>query len=136
MVALSKLGKLVACDTETTGLNAWLGDKPFAFSFCNEYGGTAYFQFKVDPFTREVDYHSRQPQFIKLKKFFEDPSITKIFHNAKFDVRMLDLIGIKVKGVLHETMFLAHTIDTSLPSLKLKWLAKYFCKIDTEDETA
>jgi hypothetical protein len=35
-------GKLIACDTETTGLNPWKGDRPFAFSFCNEKGDAGF----------------------------------------------------------------------------------------------
>lgn len=129
---IPKAGHLVACDTETTGLNPWKGDRPFAFSFCDSKGDTAFARFKVNPFNREVEYTSRE--FVDMKKFYENIFITKVFHNAKFDVRMLEQIGIKVCGKVHDTMIAMHCLRTAEPSLGLKPLAERYLGIPTDDE--
>lgn len=128
-------GKLVACDTETTGLFAWKGDRPFAFSFCNKDGETACYEFPVDPMTRRVRYETNPELVEAIKAFFTDPTITKVFHNAKFDVRMIELaFGIKVQGRIEETMFMAHVCNTLESDFKLKRLSKAYLEIDDDDE--
>lgn len=124
--------RVVACDTETTGLNAWAGDRPFAFSFCDDDGNTAYVRWEVDPFTRSVIKPVRS--FRVLRSFFEDKSITKVFHNAKFDVRMLEASGIRTEGPIQETLFAMHAVNNDEPSYQLKTLGAKYCEIDKEDE--
>lgn len=134
-------GKLVACDTETTGLDVWHGDRPFAFSFFDDQGNTAYFEWPVHPKTREVMPVKKELE--QLREFFADERVTKVFHHAKFDVRMLRAIGIEVHGPggnvldggrLEETMFMAHATFTLEPTLRLKSLADKYCEIDTRDQ--
>jgi DNA polymerase I-like protein with 3'-5' exonuclease and polymerase domains len=103
-------GKLVACDTETTGLGVWHGDAPFAFSFWNEYDESYYIE------------------------CFADKSVTKVFHNAKFDVRIMEnAFGIKVRGRIEETMFAAHACNNIEPTFKLKSLAAKYQDIPHDD---
>jgi DNA polymerase I-like protein with 3'-5' exonuclease and polymerase domains len=134
-------GKLVAADTETTGLDHWHDDQPFAFSFCNENGDTAYFEWPVDPLTRKVEPIASELK--QLKDFFEDEEITKSFFNAKFDVRMIETFGIVVAGpggpackggLIEEVMFMAFIFNNFEPSFKLKVLANKYCEIDNSDE--
>jgi DNA polymerase-1 len=124
-------GKLIAVDCETTGLNPWKNDRPFAFSFCNEEGETGYLRWEVDPNTRQIKIGIG---FIELKKFLEDPSIAKVYHNAKFDLRMADKIGIETKGEIHDTMFAMHILRNDEPTLKLKPLAEKYVNIPIDDE--
>ncbi len=126
-------GKLIACDTETTGLNSWKGDSIFAFSFCNEKGESGYVRWEVDPFTRKVKIGSEYEQ---IKKFYEDPTIVKVFHNAKFDIRMLERIHIRVEGEIHDTMFAMHCLRTAEPTLALKPIAAKYANIPADDEEA
>src|SRR5215204_2161274 len=94
---------VVACDTETTGLNAHgspvrrghYPDRPFAFSFTNYEGENEYVRFPVDPFTRRVRYEDNLSAFYALKEFYENPAIIKVFHNAMFDLIMLRYAGIE-----------------------------------------
>lgn len=88
--------KFVAIDTETTGLNVWRGHRMFAAAASFPNGRTLYW--RDEPLTM-------------LKEICEDPTIDKVFQNAKFDVRMLEYAGIEVKGQLWDTMILAHLID-------------------------
>lgn len=133
---------MVACDTETTGLRLWHGDKPFAFSFCNEEGETAYVEWTVNPNTREPEPNARELK--RLRAFFEDDSVTKVFHHAKFDVRALERgWGIRVAGPggllkeggrFEETVFAAHAVNPLEPSFGLKDLARRYCGVSTDDQ--
>jgi len=127
-------GRLIACDTETTGLSPWLGDRIFALSFCNEEGATGYFRWSVDPFTRAVSVPPKD--LLEIKCFFENSSISKVFHNAKFDIRMLSMLGVSVKGVVQDTMFAMHVLRTAEPELGLKPLSKKYLGIPDDDEKA
>jgi DNA polymerase-1 len=86
-----------------------------------------------------VDEFTREPfivlaDLIKLRQFFADESVIKVFHNAKFDIRMLEKIGVGVKGPIEETMFLAGTLNTMEPSLKLKELGRKYLGISVGDQ--
>lgn len=131
---LMALGDLVACDTECTGLNTWKGARPFAFSFCNPKGKTAYISFPVDPFTREVNYDGNPAAYKWLKEFFAAKHITKVFWNAKFDIRMCQAAGIRVRGTFHEGIFAAHACNSDELTFALKPMAKKYCGIPDDDE--
>lgn len=135
-------GNLVACDTETTGLRLWHGDAPFAFSFCNERGDTVYIEWPVHPLTRKVQPDRKE--WNAIRDFMEDRSVTKIFHNGKFDVRAMEKgHGITVCGPggavrdggrLEETMFAAHACNSKEPSYGLKELSDKYCDFGREDQ--
>jgi DNA polymerase I-like protein with 3'-5' exonuclease and polymerase domains len=131
-VRLQDLVSPVAADCETTGLNSWLGDRPFAFSFTDCKGQRAYIRFEVDPFTRKVLYTPKRLK--RLKRFFANPDMVTIWHNGKFDHRMLQSIDIVVRGRSEETMFAAHACNTLEPTLALKPLAKKYCDIPMDDQ--
>lgn len=124
--------KIVAVDTETTGLSPYgtveeLGHypcRPFAFSFTHYDGNDFYVRFPVDNFNRRVCYDAQPSDFKMLRDFFADDSIIKIFHNAAFDLAMLDFAGLPVKGRFYDTRILAHLADSSRHSFALKPLTK------------
>lgn len=125
-------GKVIACDTETTGINFWLGDRPFCFTFCNEEGKTGAFYWSVNPWTREVDNEGYE--WAQMKEFFEDASITKIFHNAKFDLFMLEHIDIRVRGRIEDTLLMSYVLKTNAMTHALKPLAKEYLSFPDDDE--
>lgn len=125
-------GSTIAVDTETTGLDPWHGDEPFAFSFCNEEGRIVYFEWEVDPWTRYVI--PNQDEYDQIKALMEDPSITKVFHYAKFDIRMLNAQGIKTKGRIEDTMIMAHCVNTLEPSFGLKQLSEKYLDYPRKDQ--
>lgn len=125
-------GKIIACDTETTGLNPWLGDRPFAFSFTNEKMESTYFEWYVDPITRKVQINKQDRMF--MRRFFYDDSITKVFHNIKFDQRMLEAVGIRIRGPIHDTMYMMHILNTLEPSFGLKQLALKYLDYSITDQ--
>src|SRR5690606_27989002 len=47
-----------------------------------------------------------------LKPIFEDPSIEKVAHNAKYDILMLKQVGIDVRGLTMDSMIAAFILDS------------------------
>jgi len=47
----------------------------------------------------------------KLRPFYEDPTLGKIAHNAKFDIHMLANEGIKLKGLTWDTQVAMHVLN-------------------------
>lgn len=127
-------GKLLASDTETTGFNTWKGAAPYAFSFCNDDGDTAYFEFPVDPFTREVQYQADKPALRAIRRIYADTSIEFVFFNAKFDIRQIRHNVGPFKGRLHEVMFAAHCCNSDERVFKLKHLANKYADYPKDDE--
>ena len=114
----------LAFDTETTGTNPY-GDfkrwgyypaRPFAWSFCDSSGNTAYVRWKVDPFTRKV-IPSRQ-SYEDIKSIIEDKSITKIAHNLNFDMKMCTFMGMSFRGNFEDTIIGAPVSYTHLDVYK------------------
>ena len=91
--------KSVAFDTETTGLNA-LEAELVGMSFAYEKGKGFYIPFPED----QVE---AQKIIEEIRPFFEDESIEKIAQNLKYDAKVLDKYGIKIKGKKFDTM-IAH----------------------------
>ncbi len=90
------LPNCVAIDTETTGLNPWRGDHMFAAAAAFPNGRRLFW---------------RGTQFEGLREICKDVSVDKVFHNADFDVRMLEKEGIEVKGQVWDTMIFCHLLD-------------------------
>ena len=127
-------GDIIAFDSETTGLSPYHGDLPFAFSFCNETGETAYFEFEVDVFSRKPIPILKLVDRMKL--LLEDKSITKVGHHLKFDARMMKMgLGIRLKGPIHETMFMSHVCKADERSHQLKPLSEHYLDVPKDDET-
>lgn len=60
----------------------------------------------------------------QLKPLFEDSSIEKVAHNIKFDMHMLENIGINIAGRLHDTLVLAKIINENRKSFALRSVAE------------
>jgi len=141
-------GKLLAVDTETTGLDVYRGDRPFLYNFANDQGQTAvvWEDFEVNSATgrfRQIASDGCGPNRLRIKPWMADSSVTKIFHNSKFDLKMLAAFGVQVSGPIHDTMIMAHTLNASgrvggehvgvLKTLSLNTLARKYLG-DTKDD--
>ena len=124
--------EFVSIDTETTGLFHYLGDRPFAVSMCDEDGGTACWEFDVDPFTRKVIHRKRYLD--EIREVVEDPNLTKIMHHMKFDYRMI-LAGLDMAtaGTIHDTMVAARVCNSIEDEIGLKPLAIKYLDYDDTD---
>lgn len=133
---------LVAFDTEGTGLvsygpPAYWGywpARPFAFSFCDSEGNTAYIRWAVDPRTRQVILGPQHEQDA-LAFFLASPNYTKIGHNIAYDLRMCKALGFTVNGQIHDTMVLAHVVTAGDElTYALKPLSKKYLHFPDDDE--
>jgi len=106
-------GPIISCDTETTGLNPYKGDKPFMYQFANMAGDVSIVF--PSPETKDI-----------LKTFFANDKITKVFHNMKFDIKMIRKAKFDIKGRLHDTFLMAKDVDTYAWSFKLENLIKKY----------
>ena len=59
----------------------------------------------------------------RLAPILEDPTTNKVAHNIKFDMHMLENIGIKLAGSLHDTLILAKLINENRKTFVLRALA-------------
>lgn len=88
-------------DTETTGLNAYKGDRLFSAIIADSFG-TYYFNFQ--------SYDGMDPLFLlprsavkDLQIIFNNSDSTWFIHNAKFDMSFLAMEGIEIFGKVHCT---------------------------------
>jgi DNA polymerase-1 len=122
--------KRIAFDTETTGVRPFKGDRPFAVSMCDEHGNIGYWQWPVNPFTREVVYDDRLEE---VRAILENPEWEKIGHNLIFDILMMDRIGISVKGPKLCTLIGAKIAIAEDTSYELKPMAARLFGFPSDD---
>lgn len=136
---------VLALDCETTGLDLRHGCMPFLIATCNLNGVTCCWEWDVDPQTRKPKIPPGDIEGIKKRI----KGKTLVFHNAKFDLRALSLIGITVNLIdgwtngdplsstpcleIHDTLLMSHALSSEGPH-GLKHLAKELLSIDDNDE--
>ncbi|MFK7807205.1 MAG: DNA polymerase I [Saprospiraceae bacterium] len=108
---------LVAFDTETTGLDS-LNTEIVGMSFSWKKHEGCYVPCPADQKEAKAIV-----QF--FKPFFENEKIEKIGHNLKFDMQVLGLYDVDVKGLLYDTM-VAHYVAESEMRHKMDILAETY----------
>jgi DNA polymerase-1 len=112
----------VAVDTEGEGLDP-LRCNLVGISLCtNEH--TAYYI----PFGHRIDEQQLPYNEVRelLAPVFASPTITKYFHNAKFDIHMLAAHGLPVEGPVFDTMIAASLVTKDWQRISLKQLALFY----------
>lgn len=132
---------VVSFDCETTGLCPY-GDikrwgfepaRPFAFSFFDTDGNSAYFRLEVDPFTRRVI--PNKAILKEVQSILVNPKIRKVGHNLGFDIRMSEFSKLLFNGPVEDTMNLAHVITGGDElSYGLKQLGVKYLEYSDDDE--
>lgn len=92
-------------DTETTGLNPYLGDRLFSLILATK-SETYYFNFKHDYPTSEgvsSDYCLPREWIKDFNQVFSNPRSYFFAHNAKFDIHMLHVEGVEISSDVHCT---------------------------------
>jgi DNA polymerase-1 len=148
--------KLVAIDTETTGIYPWGPDRsvhyifghgtkrhvtrrisparPFVVTSCDSDGNTDFVRWPVDPITRRVVPGHRADQ---IQAVLGDATVTKIGHNLRFDLVMLEQAGFTIAGPCYDTMILAHLATAgSAFTYALKPFCKKYLDYPDDDEKA
>ena len=111
---------IISFDVETDGLKAHRGARPFLLGTADEQGEVL----TGEPGTRTWRI---------MKDKLRDPRLAKVAHNLKFELRMLGSMGIPIRGQLHDTMVMAHTLNEYEQSFKLERLAERYLGADTSN---
>lgn len=106
--------KIIAYDSETNGLDS-LTSKMLGFSLSYKQGEGVYIPISNDDTLFESGGIKKEDAFISLSKIFENPDVKLIFHNAKFDIKILvsngyDFIS-KAKCEIIDTMIAAWVLN-------------------------
>ena len=124
---------VISIDTETSGLD-WV--KSHACGIVVGWGVEHNYYLPIDHLEvvdeevirsteKQLDIDAIRPA---LREVFEDATVTKLLHNAKFDLHFLRKLGLEVKGIIHDTVILVHLLDENTQK-SLKYLAnKYIDK--------
>ncbi len=98
--------KSVCFDTETTGLNVFTADL-VGLSFCFSKGEAYYVTLPADKAEISEVLHD-------FKAFFQSEHIEKIGQNIKFDLLMLSMYGIELRGPMFDTMIAHYLVQPEL----------------------
>lgn len=114
-------------DTETTGRDFWHGSKPYLVT---TYDGSEHedWVWRVDPTTRTPIIPDEDVE--ELSNLLADESIEWVMQNAKFDLRALSTIGVRIpKSIwnrLDDTLLMSHAVRSNgfhdLTTLAMKYL--------------
>lgn len=134
---MARKPRYIALDNEATGLHVQKGDRGFSVGLCDENDRTWFWDWPVNPFTRQPDYDS--PQYKKavkeIKVVLKNYDVV-VYHNAKYDRLVLrHNPGMEWIADLpwEDTILFGHVIDASAPR-GLKPRALLCFEIDDDDE--
>ena len=115
LVADLKTQTLICVDTETHGLGAATGLCGICLAWRENHG------VYIPTHLPTGEHLSKQQVVDALQPILEDPAITKVAHNLKYDDQVLKHVGIRMQGPLRDTMIAAFL--TGQPGLKMDDLA-------------
>lgn len=119
---------MFALDTETTGVDLKHGAKPFLVTTCDDHDSQLYWEWFVNPMTREPEIPEGDLDEIAERLSNNEPIV---LHNGKFDVSALTTIRKEFGegwnwGNTHDTLIMAHLLRSNrkkdLTSLALDWI--------------
>jgi DNA polymerase-1 len=118
---------LVAVDTETTSLD-YMRAKLVGISLSTAPGEACYIPFAHDYMGAPEQL---KPEFVleSLKPYLEDPALTKVGQNLKYDMSVLAQHGITLRGIAFDTMLESYVLDSvgsrhDMDSLALNYLGE------------
>jgi DNA polymerase-1 len=114
--------KLFAIDTETTGLNFY-ADQLVGISVCYQPGLAYYIPLAHANIPNQL---SIDLVWHYLKPVLENPSYPKCLHNAKFDQHVLYTAGVKLAGIVFDTMLAANLVVEQWQRVGLKQLSERY----------
>ncbi len=117
-----KKQKRCAIDTESTGTHPLAGDM-VGLSVCSKEGKAYYIPFGHK--TGEVQL-TKDQVLSTLKPLFEDETIEKYLHHAKYDALQLFSAGIELKGIVFDTLLAASLLVGDGQRIGLKYLSDYY----------
>lgn len=106
----------IAVDTETSGVD-WARHARIcgaSVAACGPDGKPQCFYF---PIRHQTGERQLNPEMVMdgMRALLENPHVTKVLHNIKFDERMFLLDGVRILGPRRDTMIEAHFYDENSP---------------------
>ena len=123
--------KIVAFDCETTSLDT-LNTQLVGFSLSSQAGKGIYVPLYTSNLFENLDFIPQEKALEKIARLFNNPQVTVILHNGKFDYKVLRNSGIKINNnkvscKLVDTMiaeWLLNSDKTGKNSYSLEYLAE------------
>lgn len=117
---------IISLDTETTGIDFSHGAKPFLVTTCNTDGVVRFWEFDVDPLTRQPHIHPDDTS--NIQKLLDEAELIYL-QNSQFDAKALATIGIqlpwnKVRDTLVAGHLLASNHKHDLTSMVMEYLGE------------
>ena len=135
IIKLASKSKIIAIDTETTGLDYMDADL-VGVSLSYEPGKAFYIPFGHEK--QDVPQLKEKLVINKLKPFLEKAKDKIIGQNIKFDRNILARYGIKIDSIKNDTMMMSYVLDASATRHNLDALSLYYLdyKTSTFEEVA
>ena len=135
IIKLASKSKIIAIDTETTGLDYMDADL-VGVSLSYEPGKAFYIPFGHEK--QDIPQLKEKVVINKLKPFLEKAKDKIIGQNIKFDRNILARYGIKIDSIKNDTMMMSYVLDASATRHNLDALSSYYLdyKTSTFEEVA
>jgi len=124
-----KKAGLCAFDTETTSLN-YMQAQLVGFSLSVREGEAAYIPLAHD-YPGAPEQIPMEDALKALKEMLEDPKITKVAQNLKYDESIMARYGIAIKGPVHDTMLQSYVLNSVATRHNMDALARHYLDIET-----
>lgn len=118
----------IVFDVETTGTDVWSDYIVGHVITAIKADVHAYIPTKHDDPTPQLDNALVNE---RLRPYYEDESLGKIAHNAKFDIHMLDREGIELRGLTWDTLEAMKLLNENEPTFALKPLVTKYLRDDS-----
>lgn len=119
-----KTAELFAFDTETTDLD-YSKAQIVGVSFAVEPGKAAYVPLAHD-YPGAPEQLDRTQTLEKLRPLLEDANHAKVGQNLKYDAHVLANHGIRLNGIVHDTMLESYVLDSNATKHNMDDLAKKY----------
>ncbi len=116
-------------DTETTSLD-YMQAEIVGLSFATQAGSASYLPVAHD-YPGAPQQLARDLVLAKLKPLLEDPALSKIGQNLKYDTHVLRNHGIDLQGITHDTMLESYVLNSTITKHNMDDLAKHYLGVDT-----
>lgn len=112
---MPKLTRIISLDSETCGLDLWHGAKPYLVTICDESGNNTFWEWDVDPLTREpqIPYND----MCEVLEIIEQADFI-VTQNGKFDAHALktvDCLSTWNWDKVHDTLIAGHLLASNQP---------------------
>src|SRR5262245_27985429 len=124
---------MLALDTETTGLDFRHGAKPFYATIATDRGELYYWEWHVNPRSRQPDVPSRDLDEIEELVMEEAKTSYVVLQNSKFDIAALRTLRPRIAerwpwSKTRDTLYSGHLLASLLPhdltSMTLQYLGR------------